>query len=528
MGDQTGAKEALRAALSFEGENADALKKLAELCLADQDYRGAAESLIRLARVRKDREELRWVFFTLGSIYDQHMPDTRRAEAAYRRVLKLLPTDVEAMERLADLYERENELGKSVEMLKMLADNELDPDANRDHRLRLSASLERQGDSRGAEKVLEQTRRNAPVDLVVLEGLAELYQRQNAPQALSMHLNRAVSDFRHAIDTDPTDSAAWAGLTEVLGWRGRTDAARVVASAATTIGIQSDQIAGLVDAHGAVPGAGMGASSDELDEIIASQTIPRAARAIFEMAAEAFEKNLPYDSRSVRAERVSGRNNTWAAAGKDVAHWFGLDEPQIQVTSTAPRVCVPVAKSPFTVLVGSDIYQRASEHERRFLLARAAKIAKNDLVVPARSQPRDLALAIAGLIRSYDPMYTAAGFDAAELDAAAKRMGKALNRRIREPLQPLVMEMAGTHGFDPARLGLMACELGDRSALLATGALPAAVSALLRLAGQDEAFSLPTSQRVAAMSRVTEARDLFQFALSDVHFDARARAGAAR
>jgi hypothetical protein len=74
----------------------------------------------------------------------------------------------------------------------------------------------------------------------------------------------------------------------------------------------------------------------------------------------------------------------------------------------------------------------------------------------------------------------------------------------------------------------MACELGDRSGLLATGALPAAISALLKLAGHDDIFSLPPSQRMAAMVRVTEAKDLFQFALSDVHFDARARAGAAR
>ena len=46
-----------------------------------------------------------------------------------------------------------------------------------------------------------------------------------------MHLNRAVTDFRHAITTDPTDAAAWPGLVEVLSWRGRTDAARVCASA---------------------------------------------------------------------------------------------------------------------------------------------------------------------------------------------------------------------------------------------------------------------------------------------------------
>jgi tetratricopeptide (TPR) repeat protein len=526
MGDPSGAKDALRAALSFEGENADALKKLAELCLVGRDFRGAAEALIRLARVRKDREELRWVFFTLGNIYDENMPDSRRAEAAYRRVLKLIPSDLEAMERLATLYETENNLDKSVEMLKLLIENVLDPDESREYRLRLSSTLEKRGDLRGAEAVLEQTRKNAPVDLVVLRGLADLYERQNAPQALSMHLNRAVADFRQAIETDSTDSAAWVGLVEVLTWRGRPDSARVIASAATTVGIQSDQLSHLLDAGGGVPGAGVGASSDELDELLASRTIPRAARSIFEMANDAFDKVLPYDGRAVRAEKVAPRNNTWAAAGKDVARWFGIGEPQIQVTNGAPRVCVPVGHAPFTVLVGSDIYDKANEREKRFLLARAAKMVASHLVVPARSQPRDLALTIAGLIRSYDPMYTAAGFDPAELDGAARRIAKAIGRKLRDPLQPLVIEMAGAKGFDPARLGLMACELGDRAALLSTGALPAAVSALLRLAGRDDISQIPGSQRVDAIRRVTEARDLYEFAMSDMHFEARKRAGA--
>jgi hypothetical protein len=90
----------------------------------------------------------------------------------------------------------------------------------------------------------------------------------------------------------------------------------------------------------------------------------------------------------------------------------------------------------------------------------------------------------------------------------------------------LVIEMAGAKGFDPARLGLMACELGDRAALLSTGALPAAVSALLRLAGRDDISQIPGSQRVDAIRRVTEARDLYEFAMSDMHFEARKRAGA--
>ncbi|MBW2464428.1 MAG: hypothetical protein JRH11_22455, partial [Deltaproteobacteria bacterium] len=427
---------------------------------------------------------------------------------------------------LANLYEREKSLEKCVGMLKLLSENELDPDKNRDHRLRLAGTFEARGDLRGAESILERTRRNAPVDLVVLKSMANLYRRQKAPQALSMHLNRAVADFRQAIATDSRDSAAWVGLTEVLEWHGRKDAARVVASSAFTLGIRSDQLSELVDGYGGVPGVGSRAADDEIDEHLGSQTIPRAARAIFQMAHEVFDKTLPFDERSVKAEKVSARNNEFLAAGKSIADWFGVPEPRVLTTAFLPSICVPVSASPFVVLVGANIYSSADEREKRFLLARAAKIVRSNLVVAARSQPMDLALTIAGLIRSYDPNYAPPELDQDRLDEVTRRVGRALSRKLRNPLQPLVMEMAGVSGFDATKLGLLACELGDRAALLATGSVPAAVGALMHLAGRSDLPELRTKQRLVAIEGVPEAQDLFDFALSDLHFDARRRAGA--
>jgi hypothetical protein len=388
--------------------------------------------------------------------------------------------------------------------------------------------LERRGDLRGAEAVLEATRKNAPVDLVVLRALADLYERQKAPQALSMHLNRAVNDFRHAVDRDPTDHGAWPGLVEVLGWRSRPDAARACASAAATLGIRAPEMDALIDASGAIPGAKGGAADSELDEILGSQTIPRSARAIFELANEAFDKTLPFDLKAIRAERASGRDNAFLSAAKDVSHWFSVPEPQIHLTPAAPRVCVPISIDPFVVVIGSELASNVDEREKRFLLARAAKIAKAGLAVAARTSPTDLALAVAGLVKSYDPMYVAPGLDPGQVDAMSKRIGKAIPRKVKDTLQPLVIEMTGALDFQPTKLGLLACELGDRAALLATGSLPAAISALLRLAGQSGLEGMPTRARVDALKRVPEARDLYAFALTDVYFEARRRAGADR
>jgi xanthine/CO dehydrogenase XdhC/CoxF family maturation factor len=86
--------------------------------------------------------------------------------------------------------------------------------------------------------------------------------------------------------------------------------------------------------------------------------------------------------------------------------------------------------------------------------------------------------------------------------------------------------MLGAPGFDATRLGAAAAELGDRVALLSTGNLPAALSALLRLTGVDVPLTDP--RRVEAVQRVSSARALLAFAVSDAYFEARYRSGADR
>ena len=73
----------LRAALSLEPDRVEALRTLADLCFQDEDWRGATEALIRIARLTKDRNELRDVFYKLGDIYDEHLPDPKRADAYF-------------------------------------------------------------------------------------------------------------------------------------------------------------------------------------------------------------------------------------------------------------------------------------------------------------------------------------------------------------------------------------------------------------------------------------------------------------
>jgi tetratricopeptide (TPR) repeat protein len=526
-GDRDASRAALRAALELAPEHPVALKRLAELSLASHDHRSAADALIRLARVRKDREELRWVFFALGDIYDLHIPDARRAEAAWKRVLKLAPDDLPSMERLAALYLREGPPASAIEQLEQLIKAEPDPDRARDHHLALSRVLEDSGDGRRAEQVLESARRISPTDLATLKAMADLYTRQRAQAALSMHLNRAVTDFRHALETDVADTAAWLGLVEVLAWRRREDAARVAASAGTAMGIVDVELAGRLDEGGGAPGLPRALGDESIEDAIAPPAVTGPLRAAFRAFGSLLERAVPFDPRTLRAEKLGPRDSVIRPMVQEIAHALGIDgEVEIWVAAAAPRAFLPVQSTPPVLIVGRDLLGIIDEREKRFLVGRALKIAKAQLALAVRMQPHELALLLAGLVLNADPNYEH-GLDVTEVQEWARRVSRAVPRRALEDNGPLLFEMAGAPEHDPARLPLGVAELGSRASLLATGSVPQALSALAKMVVEAGLPPDPIA-RASVLAQVPEAQHLLRFAISDAHFEIRSRSGADR
>jgi hypothetical protein len=529
--DIEGARTALRAALdhtTVEGspEQLGALKKLAQLSLADEDYRGAAEALIRLAKLRREVDELRWIFFELAGIYDRHIPDVKRAEAAYRRVLKLVPDDAPAMERLAELYRRENMLPQAVEMLEALLKAEMDPDRSRLHRLTLARIHEQSGDARRAEQTLETTRRASPTDLETLRALADFYGRQKAQTALAMHLNRAAQDFRHALVADLSDEAAWIGLVEVLGWRGRHDAARAAATAAVSLGIVDVEVAKLVDEHGGAPACHDIVRLPEVADAVAPAALASGVREALGRLGPYLDKVFAFDPRSHRAEKTGTRDPGVAKVMEDVAQWLGAADLEVWVAPSSPRLLVPFAAQPPSILLGREILQ-APDAERQFLTARAAFVARAGLSGVLRAPPHELAATLAYVAQQFEPQYQPIGLDPGLVQEQGRRLSKVAPRKVIEEVGPLVLEMIGAPEYDPAKLPMAVSELGDRIALLATGGMPSALSAILKLAGLP-VDAMDVGSRVAVVRKSPEASSLLAFAISEPCFEARRRSSAAR
>lgn len=521
LGDPLAAREALRAVLAQTPDHLDSLKRFAELSWSAHAYRDAADALIRIARLRQDRDELHWVFFTLGEIYDAHIPDPKRAEAAYRRVLKLVPGDLLAMERLAVLLRRQGELQGAAEQLHELARSEPDYERARNHHLSLSDVYREMNDPRRAEQVLESARRVNPTDIVVLQALAELYRRQNAQAALAVHANRAAGDFRHVLTSDLADASAWQGLAHVLRWRGREDAARCVAQAALALGVEEPSL----EFRGALRGAAFSALNESIEELLSPAPLPSAVRVVIRAVAPALEKVLPFDLRAYRAERLT--NPSVRSLVLEIARSFDIPEVEIWVTQTAPRACVPVSSAPHAVLmIGKDLLS-VSEPEQMFVFVRALEIARLGLSVAVRTPPDELANVMAGLVHHFDSNYRAPGIELGTILEYGRRVGRQLPRRAALELGPIVFEMAGSPDYDPRRMAMASSELGDRVALLAVGSIETALSALLKLSGEAGIPQVP-SARIEQVEKFPEVSALVRFAISELHFEARSHTGADR
>jgi len=524
-GSVESARESFRAALALAPQDA-APGDLDEVALAALavdvgDWRNAAELLVRVGRGTKDGRRLRWVFATLGDLYDRHLPDPARAAAAFERVLQISPGDRDALSRLARLYETSGRWDAAADAHRQLVAGEIDPERERGHRLAWARALERSGALGNAEEVLRSLAADRPEDVEVRQTLLALYRKTGDDEAAASQLEHVFDDLRRQVESDPGRQDLWRALSDALAEAGRTDAAACAASAAAALGVVDATLSARLDGRGGAPPLGPRACAPDLDHLLAPRGLDDATRAVLALAEDAFDRVAPFDLRSARAERL--RDSTWTGELREVASWFGAGEPTAWVSDALPRVCAPLGPGP-TLLVGRELLRITGPDERAFLFARAIKVAVSRLSFVVRSSPDDVALAIGGLVRSFlpdDPLAAARGARTAEM---SKRLARYLPRRTRARLDERIGAMARAR-IDPRRLGLAASQLGDRVALAALGSVPVAYGAMLKLAGVLGARD-DWARRMDALHSVPEAAALVSYAISDSYFEARRRAGA--
>ncbi len=515
-GDFGAAKEAYDAALAVQPDHIGALQAMGDLSVAQKDWEGAEQVWVRLARLLATPEEQLDAYRRLGDLYAENLTNLPRAEVALREVLKRAPEDVLARERLVEVYKKQNDTARALEIQNELLAQAKSPEDKRKRQIELSSIYEvASRDLRKAEQTLEASRREFPSDVGVLRALAEFYIRHKQTPAVNILLDRAAGDTRRAFANGRFSTPLFETMVAVYELRGKQDAARVVSSV----------LAAFNGEPSALQGGDGRAFDPRLDELLAPEMLAPAARTLLARTGQALDAATALDVRALKATALPATEpiaRLAAGMGQAAGIQGGV---MVFVSPQLGKQCVASGDAKQPSLVIGDAFAQIPEGPRTFLMFRAIKLMQARGSAFARVAPNEVAVLVGAWLRAFAPSYAPPGIPPQAIAEATKRLQSALPRQVEPDLGLAALEVAGAVGPQLGLLGGSVLAWANHTALLGIGDLGAALDALGYAQGPRGGDPPPASDRPNWIAKTPEAKDLVAFGVSDGYTEARSRLG---
>ncbi len=519
VGETTAAKQALAAALDASPDHVPALQAFARLCADEQDWPGAEQSLIRLARHVPEPNEQAAIYRQLGEIYIDHLPNWDRAELVLLEVLKRCPEDADVQKRLIEVYRETGNGEKAVELCASLLQRASTPELKRSATIQLALIHEQvQGDVKKAETMLEKTYKEAPTSVESLRALAEFHSRHNHQPALKVLLDRAANDARRSLGTGRFNTDLFAVLATVGELRNNPDAA-LVAQAAH---------AALEGAPVEIGAGGAAVFKTDLDELIAPPILSDSFRALLSKLGDTLDNAFPLDLKALRSGKFPPTAQQLEQAIMNSAEVFGLSGLQAFVSPALGPTCIPVSSNPPRIVLGASLVAASEEDVRDFLILRALKILQTNGSVLSRTAPIDLLPLVTALIKSLAPAWSHGAVDQKRFEDARAKLAQHLPKTLLPEVGALATEVSGQIDNRISTLNVAINSWGSRAALLASGSLLGALKGIAWAGGHPSGPPASGQERITWIGRNAEARELVVFAVSDAFLEARRRLGIAQ
>ena len=515
IGDRDGAQKALKGALAEKPDHVEALGIYGDLCAAQGQWEEAEQAWVRLARALSPSDEQRDVYKKLGELYAVHAVNLSRAEVAFKEVLKRAPNDAHTLERLVNVYARQNDAPRAIEAQQQLLTLSAHPTERRTRTVQLASLYDDVArDARKAEQTLEAARRESPADVSILRALAEFYTRHKQMPAVNILLDRAATDARRALLAGRFAPGSFEVLQAVYDLRGRKDAARVVgATLAAYEGRPSE-----------TRGAETRAADPRLDDLLAPELFTPALRALLARTGDALDAAAPLDARGMQAAQLPKSAAALHQTILHLGHQMGIGPVQALVAAKLDRKCLAASSSPPTIVLGENLLSVSNEPARTFLLIRALKLVQVRASAIARTPPSDMAVLMAAWLQAFNPQWRPDGVNAAAIAEASRRLKAGLPRQLAPDVGVIALDVAGSVGTQGAALGAGALFWANRTALLAIGDPTAAFDAIAWSLGANGAPG-DGKERAIWASRTNEVKDLIAFSVTDAYAEARGRLG---
>ena len=515
IGDAAAAKRALAAALEQHPDHVEALAAFADVSAKEQDWEGAEQAWIRLARLVSEAERQSDLYMRLGELYDGPLPNSERAELAYEEVLKRFPGNEAAREKLVELYKKTGNTPKALEQQTILINNVEDPEAKCRRTTGLASIYEAMGDTKKAEQTLLQARKTWPKDDIALHALASFYQRTDQAQAANVLLERAVADARRALGTGRFEPYLFSTVATVAELRGKPAQARIARAS----------VAALDGAALEIIGAGETAGDPALDELLAPDIMTPAFRDLLQRTGPLLDTAITFDLTSVRAMPLPPPQAALADDIKSIARAYGISDIKVCQSAALGAVCIPASSHPATIVLGQPLVTSENAPVRTFLIHRALKVIQTNASAFSRTAPIDLWPLLAAYLKALNTAFSPQGVDPAKLAEAAAKVAKAMPSSVDPQVRTLAADVISSIGNRASTLNTAINGWGARAGLLAVGDPNVALTGIAWAGGHTNQPPPSGKERLTWIGRNAEARELIVFSVSDGYSDARVRLG---
>ncbi|MBZ0231418.1 MAG: tetratricopeptide repeat protein, partial [Deltaproteobacteria bacterium] len=220
------AKRHYRAIVDAVPTDVRAIAALSDIAWEQGAWAECAEALTQRARLEREPNVLRGIYFRLGVIHAERLPDAGAALAAFQKVLSYDPNDEHALERLADLGIATQQWKLALGACERLVKNEQDPQRKVAHLHRVGVIFAQGfGDRRRAERAYQLAVDAAPDSDAALAALIKFYEDAGDVASIRVHLGLVAASMRNRLGTG-NDATAMKVIARVS--RARHDAGELV------------------------------------------------------------------------------------------------------------------------------------------------------------------------------------------------------------------------------------------------------------------------------------------------------------
>ncbi|MFW6085644.1 MAG: tetratricopeptide repeat protein [Myxococcota bacterium] len=224
LGDFDGAIADLIRAIELSPDHAEAAERLDGLLVSGRDEERLVDLLTRAANSARTPERRVALWKRVALLQAEFLTNIPGAIGALNRVLRTAPDDLDAVRRLAELYEHDGQWNEAVNLLHRILQLAPGSEVLAETHLRLAALYDqRMGETDRALVSLQAVLALDPQHAGALRALAELHQREGRPEPAWEAATRLVE----VTSTDPDRADALTLLANIERLAGRDADARV-------------------------------------------------------------------------------------------------------------------------------------------------------------------------------------------------------------------------------------------------------------------------------------------------------------